>query len=181
MRLAWFVPLVALTVVLACSTIASDDDDAGVTTNQSSDEGSSSGSSSGTGDSTSTATEGPVAETDPNDDAPKLDIPAAPDLPPTEECTTTWLSWDQVAAVYPDCAIDPANDTGGCGSEPMLGCVAPGPDGCTCPDGDCLATWSNCMGDSQGWPDAVPSEVCGPYVLDGLCCSIGEFEIGCAE
>ncbi|MFV8749854.1 hypothetical protein ACNOYE_04835 [Nannocystaceae bacterium ST9] len=180
----------------ACSTIASGDDEAGVTTNQSSGEGSSSDSDEGesnssdthstagsSGPSSNSGTDDTGAETDPGDDGFKLDIPSSPDLPPLppEDCTTTWLSWDQVAAVYPDCAIDPDDDGGGCWTEPMIGCTAPGPKGCVCPEGDCLETWANCMGDSQGWSDATPSEVCGPYVIDGLCCSIGEFIYGCAE
>jgi hypothetical protein len=173
-----------------CSTVASDDDEAGVTTNHGSDEGStgdgddSTGTSSGS-TSTSTSTDGAPdddeAETDPHDEGPKLDVPLEPDLPmPTGDCSTAWLSWEQIEAVYPDCTIEP-DDGQGCWTEPMIGCSPPGPGGCTCPDGNCVEDWSECSGDGLGWGDGVPLEVCGPYVIDGLCCSIGEFTYGCAE
>jgi hypothetical protein len=176
----------ALAFDLACSTVASDDDEAGVTTNHSSSEGStgdgdgSTGTGTGTGTSTTDgASTDDEQDTDPVDEGPKLDIPLQPDLP-VGDCTTAWLSWEQVAAVYPDCAIEP-DGGGGCWTEPMIGCSPPGPSGCSCPEGDCVENWSECAGDGHGWVDAVPLEVCGPYVIDGLCCSIGEFTYGCAE
>lgn len=180
---------------LACSTVASDEDEAGVTTNQSSDDNDadssssddegSTGSTGATTASTSTDTneDGPVDDDDvPSDDeGVKLDLPLEPDLPfPTGDCSTAWLSWEQLAAVYPDCMIMP-DDGQGCWTEPMIGCAPPGPGGCACPDGNCIENWAECSGDALGWGDAVPLEVCGPYVLDGLCCSIGEFTYGCAE
>lgn len=187
----------ALVFDLACSTVASNDDEAGVTTNQSGDDGDADSSSSDDSDSsgtsatttsastsaasTSTSEDGPVDE-DTDDDTPKLDIPLPGDLPmPTGDCTTAWLSWDQLAAVYPDCTM--TEDVGNaCWTEPMIGCTPPGPNGCACPEGDCIENWNECTGDSRTfWEDAVPAEVCGPYVLDGLCCSIGEFTYGCAE
>ena len=36
-------------------------------------------------------------------------------------------------------------------------------------------------GDISGWGESTPGEVCGPFVVDGLCCSIGEFIYACAE
>jgi hypothetical protein len=203
MRMARLLVLsTALVFDLACSTVASNDDEAGVTTNQSSDDSDAGSSSSDDSDSsgtsaTSTSTttaastsastsaseDGPVDEdTDSNDDTPKHDIPFPGDLPmPSGDCTTAWLSWDQLAAVYPDCTM--TEDVGNaCWTEPMIGCTPPGPNGCACPEGDCIENWNECTGDSRTfWEDAVPAEVCGPYVLDGLCCSIGEFIYGCGE
>ncbi len=191
MRSRTGVVVIVAVLGLACSSTGASEDEAGVTTNASgdqSDEGSSSDEGSTFGTSTSTDTGADTdtdtsssssseADTDSVEDESSDDAPQVPDLPlPPQECTTEWIEWADIAE-YPDCGIDPDNGQG-CWTEPMLGCAPPGPNGCDCPDGDCIETWESCSGE---WWLEQPYEVCGPYMIDGMCCSIGEFLYGCGE
>jgi hypothetical protein len=103
---------------------------------------------------------------------PKLDLPPQPDVPPLPNCTVTWTD-PVVLMEYPDCPIDPFD--GFCEST-YLGCVTPAPgQTCAelCPDGDCVDDWTNCTGEASLWYE--PTLICGPYEIDGMCCSIGEY------
>jgi hypothetical protein len=173
------------------------DDEAGVTTDPSDDGGSSddepagSGTGTSTGTSTSTSTEttddgdpstseSGTDEGDSLDEGMPLDLPppVEPDLPPLDDCTVM-MSDASVFTDHPDCPALP--EEGWCGVYIYMGCVEPEP-GQTCerlcPDGDCVADWSNCQGDPiyDEW-----SSICGPYEIDGKCCSIAQYGGICSD
>jgi hypothetical protein len=179
----------------ACSGESPSDDEAGVTTNQSSsattlDDGNDGTSSGGSGvppNPTTGATTSPDPDTgdgDPGDgdtgdgdgDGFKLDVAQQPDLPPLGDCTVTYA---EPAALdeHPECPI--VLDDGVCWSSLYWGCIPLEP-GQTCAEacmgGSCVADWMNCAGDTLY---EFPYEFCGPYEIDGMCCTLAEVEEGC--
>ena len=110
-------------------------------------------------------------------DGGKLDM-AVPDLPPLDDCTVMQTD-PSVLDGYPDCPI--VIDDGLCWSNLYWGCVELEP-GQTCAeacmDGACVVDWMNCMGDTV-WE--LPAETCGPYEVDGMCCTLAEMEEICGS
>jgi hypothetical protein len=110
---------------------------------------------------------------------PKFDLPPQPDLPPLGDCTLTEVP-DPNATLgeHPECPI--VLDDGICWSTLVWGCVDLEPrQTCEqlCPEGDCIAEWWNCAGDTVA--QDVPVDLCGPYEIDGQCCTLAEFEEFC--
>ncbi len=177
-------------VMTACGSAVPSADEAGVTTDPSSSGSSSDDANDELGDDSSSDDSDPTTtststddETDSEGEAddlpePKLDLPSEPDLPPLGDCTTT-LSDSSILAQHPDCPIVP--DEGNCWNDIYLGCVDL-EEGQTCeslcPEGDCIADWTNCMGDPVWEP---PANVCGPYEINGQCCSIAEGSLVCGS
>ncbi|PRQ02655.1 ferritin-like domain-containing protein [Enhygromyxa salina] len=179
--------LVSPLLLPACGgAVISDGDDGGVTTDPSgggsslddgtsSDPGMATSSTPGT-----TGTEG--AETDDPDPPPpppppvKFDLPPEPDLPPLGACTVTYTETSTLDE-YPECPIE--LEDGICWSGLYWGCVEPQPgQSCAeiCPDGDCIAEWWDCEGDMIY---EAPVDYCGPYEIDGMCCTLAEGEEEC--
>jgi hypothetical protein len=174
----------------ACASEPPADDEAGVTTNPSSsattldDDDDADGTSDGgsapgnptTGATTSPDTgDGDTGDGD-GDPVVKLDVAPEPDLPPLGDCTvmqTEPATLDE----HPECPI--VLDDGICWSNLYWGCIEPEP-GLTCAEacagGSCIADWSNCAGDTVY---ELPVEICGPYEIDGMCCSLAEIEEFC--
>jgi hypothetical protein len=181
-------------LLTACGGAVISDGDGGVTTDPSGDGSSldddddgttgSSSSTGPTGPGTTTTPEpgttgpDPDTETDTGDppDLPKFDLPPEPDLPPLGDCMVTQTD-STALAEHPECPI--VLDDGFCWSNLYWGCVEPEP-GQTCdqicPEGDCIAEWWNCEGDMVY---EVPLDRCGPYEIDGMCCTLAEIEEGC--
>ena len=171
----------------ACGVADPVDDEAGVTTDPSgsSSSGSSSSGSSSSGSSSSSegsSSEGSGTEEEPNptaespDEGFKFDM-LEPDLAPLGDCTVM-VGDGSLLGDHPDCPMTPDE---GCGSGVYLGCVELPPDQtCAelCPRGDCIADWTNCQGDP--FYD-TPTEVCGPYLLEGMCCSIVQTTWPCSD
>jgi hypothetical protein len=130
---------------------------------------------------TGTTAPDPDTGTDTDDpDPPKWDMPGeSPDLPPLGECVIT-LADGAALSEHPECPIE-LDDDGVCWSGLYWGCVdlEPG-ETCEqlCPGGDCIAEWWNCGGDQIF---DQPLEVCGPYEIDGMCCSLAEVHEGCGS
>lgn len=178
-------------LLLACSG-SGDQSQAGVTTDPSGDGSSVDDDTSDSGVPATTApntdedesdTEDPETddESDPDTedsgdgdgDPIKLDLPAGPDLPAPRDCTTTIVP-PSTLDEHPDCSmtLDDCTDL-------VLGCVALEPgETCEqiCPDGDCVIEWSTCAGDPV-WD--MPGTVCGPYEINGQCCSLADSFNGC--
>jgi hypothetical protein len=118
---------------------------------------------------------------DPGDGDPdggiRLDF-AQPDLPPLGDCTVTQIE-PSVLDEYPDCPI--VLDDGVCWSNLYWGCVELQPDQ-TCADacmgGSCVEDWTNCAGDTVY---DFPSELCGPYEIEGECCTLAEIGEFCGS
>jgi hypothetical protein len=187
----------------ACSSDAPSDDEGNVTTNPSSsattlDEGSddNDGTTDGGSGVPPNPTTGMTTSPDPGDGdgdpdegdpgdgdgdgdgGEKLDVLAEPDLPPLGDCTVTQT--DPAALdEHPDCPI--VIDDGICWSNLYWGCIEPEP-GQTCAEactgGSCVAEWSNCAGDTVY---EIPYELCGPYEIDGMCCTLAEVEEFCGS
>jgi hypothetical protein len=180
-------------LLAACASEQPSDDEAGVTTNPSSsattlDDGndgegtSDGGGGSGVpGNPTTGATTSPDSgDGDPGDGdgdpVVKLDVAPEPDLPPLGDCTVMQA---EPAALdeHPECPI--MLDDGICWSSLYWGCIEL-PPGQTCAEacmgGSCIADWWNCAGDTVY---ELPVEICGPYEVDGMCCSLAEIEEGC--
>ncbi|MFV8749039.1 ferritin-like domain-containing protein [Nannocystaceae bacterium ST9] len=141
------------------------------TTSSATDE-SDSESDSSSSSSSSESSEG-ESEADDLPPGPVLDFPT-----PLGDCTVTAADTTLLDS-HPECPqLDP-NDS--CGLYVYVACVAPEP-GQTCerlcPEGDCVEDWTNCEGDPQY---EVPSAVCGPFEIDGQCCSIGQFPGFCSD
>lgn len=110
----------------------------------------------------------------------KLDLP--PDLSGVmpDSCTVDGISWptpDQ----YPGCEMCEFADW--CFNQAFIACVTPEP-GQTCddicPSGNCIGEfWNGCDGEAP-WEE-TPMDTCGPYEINGECCTIGSFFAGCAE
>ncbi|HLT40718.1 MAG TPA: ferritin-like domain-containing protein [Enhygromyxa sp.] len=177
-------------LLAACSGAPDQQETHGVTTDPSGDgtslddgaDGTSSGGSSSTTASTTASTSGPTTDpgtssTGPEDDDEgdgdgdeiKLDLPPEPDLPPPTDCMVTAVPTSTLDE-HPDCPIVPDEFC----SDLFWGCVELGP-GQTCqrlcPDGDCVIDWWSCDGDPVF---DVPGNVCGPYEVDGQCCSLAD-------
>jgi hypothetical protein len=149
----------SLVGALACSPGPTGEDEAAVTTDPSGSD-SDGGSSSG-------------ASTSESDSSVKLDVLVQGDLPPQGPCTVT-VTDEAVLEEHPDCEL---YNGGGCAWAIFLGCVVPQPgQTCAelCPAGNCVANWENCAGDS-----AEPDTICGPYEIEGQCCSIGQSSSTC--
>jgi hypothetical protein len=173
------------------------DDEAGVTTDPSgdgniTDDGSGTGTSTGTtGPGTtesgttedSSSSESGTSESSSTDESSTSedadDFPPEPDLPPLGDCTVMQAD-ASVLEQHPDCPIMP-DDPESCGSSIYLGCIEAEP-GQTCerlcPEGDCIGNWANCQGDPFF---DIPHNVCGPYEIDGKCCSIAQYYHICSD
>ena len=173
-------------------------EEGGVTTNPSgdasasaADESSAGGSSSAdagesSGSESSGSESGPEPETGPesesgedesDDSGPKLDM-AFPDMAQLDECTVSEAS-AQALIDHPECSI--VLDDGFCESTLYWGCASPAPgQSCAdlCPEGDCLVDWTNCAGEIVEFVDGLVG-LCGPYEIDGQCCTLAEFEEFC--
>jgi hypothetical protein len=187
----------------ACSGEPPSADEAGVTTNPSSgstiDDGNDDAEGTSDGGSgvppnptTSTSTGTPTSadsgdgdpdsgDGDPGDgdgDPDKLDVAQEPDLPPLGDCTVT-LTDASALDEHPECPI--VLDDGVCWSSLYWGCTELEP-GQTCAracvDGNCIADWTNCAGDTVY---EIPSEFCGPYEIDGQCCTLAKIYEGCGS
>jgi hypothetical protein len=176
----------------ACASETPGDDEGGVTTNPSSsattlDDGNdgNDGTTSGGSGVPPNPTTGMTTSPDPDDGDPgdgdgddgfKLDVAQDPDLPPLGDCTVMQTE-PAVLAEHPECPI--VLDDGICWSNLYWGCIEPEP-GQTCAEacngGSCIADWTNCAGDTIY---EIPSELCGPYEIDGLCCTLAEVEEFC--
>jgi hypothetical protein len=181
----------------ACSTDPPSDEEGGVTTNPSSsattlddgNDGNDGTTSGGSGVPPNPTTTGMTTspdsgdgDGDPDDGNPdsgdgdgddgiRLDFLAEPDLPPLGDCTV--MQTDAAALdEHPECPI--VLDDGICWSTLYWGCIEPEP-GQTCAEacmgGSCVGEWSNCAGDTVY---EIPSELCGPYEIDGMCCTLAE-------
>lgn len=177
-------------LLLGCMGSPPSDDEGNVTTNPSTgattDDGGNDGadgtSSGGSGvpgnPTTGPTTEDPPDPPDPpdpgdgdGDTGVKLDVAQPPDMPPLGDCTVLQAD-PAVLAEYPDCPI--VLDDGLCWSNLYWGCVdlEPGQT-CAdaCPGGSCVSDWFNCAGDRIY---DIPAETCGPYEVDGMCCTLAE-------
>ena len=189
-------PLLVVGGVACGVSPAPSTDEAGLTTDPSGDGSSASSSESGddamssSDDTTSTddgssidggtdptsGTDGPSSTDDPSSDSQGevtsdgqiFDLGAPP-----SECNVTLME-GPASDIDPECPLVPIFDF--CISQLYLGCV-PLPDGQSCericPEGNCIDEWWNCMGDPVF---LTPSAVCGPYEIDGQCCSIASIE-----
>ncbi|MCA9698031.1 MAG: hypothetical protein KC431_10950 [Myxococcales bacterium] len=113
---------------------------------------------------------------------PKFDLPPDPNAPVPESCTNTKIGWDGLAVDFPDCMM--CDVSFGCHYDVYLACVELGP-GQTCeelcPSGNCGGfDWGMCVGEGSGWSNE-PVEWCGPYLVDGQCCTAGQLLEYCAE
>jgi hypothetical protein len=169
--------VVALTGCGARQATHSSDDDTGASV-----DGSESSSSESSSSESSGTSEDDAADDD--DDPLKYDVGATKldsNLPPPGDCTVM-LSSSMALENHPECPIMPDDDDGSfCGTAIYIGCVEPDPgQTCArlCPEGDCIADWWNCEGDRA--PDA-PDVVCGPYEIDGLCCTIAQIANYCSD
>ncbi|MCA9686564.1 MAG: hypothetical protein KC457_30630, partial [Myxococcales bacterium] len=72
----------------------------------------------------------------------------------------------------------------GCAWDIYLVCVPLGPDqSCEalCPSGNCGGfDWGMCTGEGSGWSNE-PLDWCGPYEIDGECCTAGKMAEICGE
>jgi rubrerythrin len=106
-------------------------------------------------------------ETGPMDDesegGPKYDLSPLYDIPPPPECSSSYVTEEEIIAAHPDCTLGPF--------DPNLYvtffeiCVTHPPDG-DCSDicvPDMLCEGTDCY-----WGPVY--ETCGPYVIDGHCC-----------
>ncbi len=195
---------VAPALLLACSGEPPSADEGGVTTNPSSSATTIDGGNEGDADGTTTggmsvppnptttsaSTSASTGDPDPSGDGDpgdgdgdgdggvKLDVAPEPDLPPLGDCTVMQAD-PTVLDEYPDCPI--MLDDGICWSNLYWGCIEPEPDQTcaeACRGGSCVADWSNCAGDMVF---EFPSEVCGPYQVDGMCCSLAEIGEFCGS
>lgn len=163
----------------ACGCSSAADDDASVTTEPSGSGGSVDDvdeSLDDGGSSDDSATISTSEDESDGDDIPELkfDLPPQPDLPPVGDCTVT-MADSSILEQHPDCSIE-RGGVGPCWTEVYLGCVDPEPGqtcASLCPDGNCIADGTYCMGDYL-W---APRSVCGPYEIDGQCCSIAASEV----
>lgn len=109
------------------------------------------------------------SEGDGDGDGDKLDLPAQPDLPAPRDCTVTSVP-PSTLDEHPECEIVIQD---GCW-DLHWGCVdlEPG-ETCEqlCPGGDCVIDWWSCDGDPLY---DMPNSVCGPYEVDGQCCSLAD-------
>lgn len=175
----------------ACSGEPPSNDEGGVTTNPSSsattlDEGNDGNDETTSGGSVPpNPTTGMTTSPDPGDgdgdpddgdpgdgdDGFKLDVAPQPDAAPLGDCTV-WQADPAVLDEHPECPIVLDDDV--CWSTLYWGCIEPEP-GQTCADaclnGECISDWFNCAGDMLY---EFPVETCGPYELDGMCCSLAE-------
>jgi hypothetical protein len=181
-------------LLAACSGEPPSAEEAGVTTNPSSsattsDDGNDDATSDGgsvppnptTGTSTSSDSgdgdsgDGDSGDGD-GDPAPKLDVAPEPDLPPLGDCTVTQTDASALDE-HPECPI--VLDDVGCWSSLYWGCIELEP-GQTCAracvDGNCIGDWFNCAGDAVY---EFPVDICGPYEIDGMCCSLAEMPEFC--
>jgi hypothetical protein len=183
----------------ACSSESPSDDEAGVTTNPSSsattlddgNEGNDGTSSGGSGVPPNPTTgvttspgdgdtgDGDTGDGDPGDgdgDGMKWDLAPQPDLPPLGDCTVMFTE-PATLDEHPECPI--VFDQGECWSNLYWGCIPLEPgQTCVeaCPGGNCVVDWTNCAGDTLY---EMPGELCGPYEIDGMCCTLGEVYEGC--
>ncbi len=137
-------------------------DDDGDTINDEDD-----GSDDATATATSTST---TTDDDGSDDGVKLDLPGS------GLCTANFISWEE-ADSFEGCALELGEF---CEPTPVLGCVIPEPgQDCAdlCVDGDCVGDWYSCTPDS---PWEMDGTFCGPYEIDGACCSVG-LSVFCGE
>jgi hypothetical protein len=166
------------------------EDEGGVTTDPSGDgssvddgaEGTSDSGSPSTSTSTSATTTADSGSTGPTDSGDgdgdddsddtgnpgPFDIASIPDGPAPAACTITETPATTLDE-HPECPI--VLDV--C-SALYWGCVELPPDQTCqrlCPDGDCVIDWWTCSGDPV-WD--VPNSVCGPYEIDGMCCSLAD-------
>lgn len=175
---------------LGCAPATGDEreDEAGLTTDPSggsvdAEAGTESGDGSGDGPATSTSTSTTTTTTtsstgpDPDsgstsqpgetdDSGPKFDLEPIPDV---SDCNVSHFP-SPATELDPECPLVP--DDGFCVSQLYLGCVEPEPgQSCerVCPEGDCVDVWWSCNGDPIY--DA-PTGVCGPYEIDGMCCTL---------
>ena len=110
-------------------------------------------------------------EGDGDGDPIKLDLPAEPDLPPPKDCTVTEVPLSTLDE-HPECEIVPPEDPFCWGV--YWGCVALEPgQTCeqTCVGSDCVIDWTSCDGD---YVYDFPNTICGPYEVDGMCCSLAD-------
>jgi hypothetical protein len=184
-------------LLAACSGEPPSAEEAGVTTNPSSSattsddgyEDDAAGTSDGgsgvppdpTTGSTGTPTNPESDDGDPGDgdgDPVRLDFAREPDLPPLGDCT---LMQTDASALdeHPECPI--VLEDGVCWSSLYWGCIPLEP-GQTCAracvDGNCIAEWTNCAGDTVY---EMPAELCGPYEIDGQCCTLAEMPEFCGS
>lgn len=146
-------------------------------TSSSSDEESGSEETSSGDPSTSSEEEEEESSSDDVDDVPpQPDLP----LPPLGDCSVN-VTDTSVLEGHPDCPIIP-DDGDFCGSQLYVGCVEP-EQGQTCeqlcPEGNCVADWMNCEGDAVYNEEL--SNLCGPYEMDGLCCTIAQVYNFCSD
>lgn len=187
-------------LLAACGGATGGNDENGVTTDPSGDgstldDGDDATSSSGTPPNTSagttagtgtdpdpsTSSTGPDNDDEGDDegdgdgDGPKLDLPAQPDLPPPAACVVTSVP-PSTLDEHPECPIVLTDEF--CFGL-YWGCVElPAGQSCEplCPEGDCVIDWWTCAGDPVY---DVPNNICGPYEVDGMCCSLAEISNFC--
>lgn len=194
LRLSLLIVLASLSIACAARPV---DDEAGTTTMVGGDGSDTASSTEGTSAmttattfTTSTDTETGDGDGDPGDgdgdgecsEPIKLDLASDTEPSMPDSCTLATIPWP-APDEYPGCTL--CQDRGGCWHQAYLGCVTPEPgQTCAelCPSGDCLgAYWNSCDGDMiEGWSE-VPDDLCGPYEIDGQCCSVGKFLYVCAE
>jgi hypothetical protein len=173
---------------LACAPNPTLDDEGGVTTDPSgagtSDGESGESSSTGTSTGTSTTSAGTssagttsAGTTSSSETSSSETSSSEPDLPPAGDCTVV-VTDTGVLARHPDCPL--LDDPTSCGAQVMLGCTPLLGGSCarTCLGADCLADWTVCAGDPVY---SAPSVMCGPYEIDGQCCTIGQDPLPCSD
>lgn len=161
---------------LACGPNPGLDDEGGVTTDPS-DSGTQGSSDSGEAGGTTTSSEGSGSEATSGSSEGSEVTSGMPDMPPASDCTVVYTETG-VLSRHPDCPL--LDDPTSCGVQIMLGCTPLRGGTCarTCNGADCIGDWTTCAGDVVY---SSPSVVCGPYEIDGQCCSIGQDPLPCSD